>query len=111
MDAVLYLQDRDHVLAGKENGVVGTSNLLEMVPGVLEGQTSGDLFLNSIFDPSVIGTTGHTSSRRHRGAPVQAAASPAASRHTPVVANTRRTKIISRSPQSFHTVDVCLDQS
>ena len=55
MDAVLYLRDRDHVLVGKENGVIGTSNLLEMVPGVLEGQTSGDLFLNSIFDPSVIG--------------------------------------------------------
>ena len=53
MDAVLYLQDRDHVLVGKENEVVGTSNLLEMVPGVLEGQTSGGLFLNSIFDPSV----------------------------------------------------------
>ena len=35
----------------KENGVVGTSNLLEMVPGVIEGQTSGGLFLNSIFDP------------------------------------------------------------
>ena len=59
MDAVLYLRDRDHVLVGKENGVVGTSNLLEMVPGVLEGQTSGGLFLNSIFDPSVIGASVH----------------------------------------------------
>ena len=59
MDAVLYLRDRDHVLVGKENGVVGTSNLLEMVPGVLEGQTSRGLFLNSIFDPSVIGASGH----------------------------------------------------
>ena len=57
MDAVLYLQDRDHVLVGKENGVVGTSNLLEMVPGVLEGKTSGGFFLNSIFDPSVIGAS------------------------------------------------------
>ena len=44
VDAVLYQEDWDHVLAGKEDGVVGTSNLLEMVPGVLEGQTSGGLF-------------------------------------------------------------------
>ena len=57
MDTVLYLQDRDHVLVGKENGVIGTSNLLEMVPGVLEGQTSGGFFSNSIFYPSVIGAT------------------------------------------------------
>ena len=54
MDAVLYLRDRDHVLVGKENGVIGTSNLLEMIPGVLEGQTSGGLFLDTIFDPSMI---------------------------------------------------------
>ena len=59
MDAVLYLRDRDHVLVGKENGGVGTSNLLEMVPGVLEGQTSEGLFLNSNFDPSVIGANTH----------------------------------------------------
>ena len=54
MDAVLYLRDRDHVLAGKENGVVGTSNLLEMVPGVLEGHI---FKLN--FYPSVIGANVH----------------------------------------------------
>ena len=45
------------VLVGKEDGVVGTSNLLEMVPGVLEGQTSRGLFQNSIFDPSMIGAS------------------------------------------------------
>ena len=52
VDAVLYQEDL-------ENGVVGTSNLLEMVPGVLEGQTSGGLFSNSLFDPSVIGANIH----------------------------------------------------
>ena len=41
--------DRDHVLVGKEDGVVGTANLLEMVPGDLEGQISGRLFSNSII--------------------------------------------------------------
>ena len=39
---------------------IGTSNLLETVPGVLEGQTSGGLFYNSIFDPSVIGASLHS---------------------------------------------------
>ena len=34
--AILYQQDWDHVLKCKEDGVVGTSNLLEMVLVVLE---------------------------------------------------------------------------
>ena len=54
LDAVLYQRDRDHVLEGIEDEVVGTSNLLEMVVGVMEGQFRGGCFLDSILDPSVI---------------------------------------------------------
>ena len=44
---------------GIEYEVLGTLNLLQMDLGVLEGQTSRGLFSNSIFDPSVIGASGH----------------------------------------------------
>ena len=42
--AVLFKKDWDHVLEGKEDGVVGTSNLLEIVLGVLEGLFGKGLF-------------------------------------------------------------------
>ena len=50
---VLYLLAKNHVLVGIVDEVLETSNLLQMDLGALEGQTSGDYFLNSIFDSSV----------------------------------------------------------
>ena len=44
VDPLLYQQDCNHVLEGKEDGVIGTSNLLEMVLGVLEGLFNRGLF-------------------------------------------------------------------
>ena len=46
VDAVLYQQDWDHVLQGIEDEVVGTSNPLEIVLGVMEGQIRGGYFLD-----------------------------------------------------------------
>ena len=37
-----------------EDEVVGTSNLLEMVLGVMEGLITGGYYLDSIFDPSAV---------------------------------------------------------
>ena len=42
-----------HPLVGIVDEVLGTLNLLQMDIGALEGQTRGDYFLDSIFDPSV----------------------------------------------------------
>ena len=44
VDVVLYLLDRDHVLAGKEDVVIRTTNLFEMVLGVQEGHFNRCLF-------------------------------------------------------------------
>ena len=58
-DDVLYLLAKNHVLVGIVDEVLETSNLLQMDLGALEGQTRGDYFLNSIFDPSVNQCTVH----------------------------------------------------
>ena len=50
----------NHVLVGIVDEVVGISNLLQMDLGVLEGQTRGGYFLDSIFDPSVNQCNVHT---------------------------------------------------
>ena len=54
LDAVLYQRDWDHVLDGIVDEVVWTSNLLEMVLGVMEGLIRGGYYLDSIFDPSAV---------------------------------------------------------
>ena len=51
-DDVLYLLAKNHVLVGIVDEVLVTLNILQMDLGALEGQTTGDYFLNSIFDPS-----------------------------------------------------------
>ena len=58
-DDVLYLLASNHVLEGIVDEVLGTLNLLQMDLGALEGQTRGDYFLDSIFDPSVNQCSGH----------------------------------------------------
>ena len=67
-DDVLYLLALNHVLAGIEDEVLGALNILQMDLGVLEGQTRGDYFLNSIFDPSVKQCKGHPPPG-HQGGP------------------------------------------
>ena len=57
-DDVLYLLASNHVLEGIVDEVLGTLNLLQMEVGAPEGQTRGDYFLDSIFDPSVYQSTG-----------------------------------------------------
>ena len=52
-DDVLHLLAKNHVLVGILDEVLKTLNLLQMDLGAQEGQPRGDLFLNSIFDPSV----------------------------------------------------------
>ena len=59
VDPVLYQQDWDHVLDGIVDEVVGTSNLLEMVLGVMEGLIMGGFYLDSIFDPSAVDRSDH----------------------------------------------------
>ena len=71
LDAVLYQRDRDHVLEGIEDEVVGTSNLLEMVLGVQEGQIRGGYFLDSILDPSVIDRNGQQTPSWPTSPPIQ----------------------------------------
>ena len=58
VDPVLYQQDWDHVLDGIVDEVVGTSNLLEKVLGVMEGLIRGGYYLDSIFDPSAVDRSG-----------------------------------------------------
>ena len=58
-DDVLYLLAKNHVLVGIVDEVLGILNLLQMDLGALEGQTRGDYFLNSIFDPTVNQCSGH----------------------------------------------------
>ena len=50
---------KNHVLAGIEGKDLGPKFFLGIDLGVLEGQISGGLFSDSIFDPSVIGATNH----------------------------------------------------
>ena len=67
VDAVLYQCDLDHVLEGIVDEVLGTSNLLQMVLWVMEGQIRGDYFPDYILDPSVIDCTAHPVQGPHRG--------------------------------------------
>ena len=46
---------KNHVLVGIEGKDLGPKFFLGIDLGVLEGQISGGLFSDSIFDPSVIG--------------------------------------------------------
>ena len=46
VDPVLYQQNWDHVLYGIVDEVVWTSNLLEMVLGVIEGLIRGGFYLD-----------------------------------------------------------------
>ena len=46
---------KKHVLVGIEGRDLGPNFFLGIDLGVLEGQISGGLFSDSIFDPSVIG--------------------------------------------------------
>ena len=57
-DDVLDLLAWNHVLEGTVDEVLGASNILQMDPGVLEGQTRGDYILYFIIDPSVNQCTG-----------------------------------------------------
>ena len=49
--------DRDHVLEGIVDEVLGTLNLLQMILGVIEGQIRGGYFPDCILDPSVVDPT------------------------------------------------------
>ena len=50
---------KKHVLVGVEGKDLGPTFFLGIDLGVLEGQISGGLFSDSIFDPSVIGASVH----------------------------------------------------